>query len=304
VSTTYFNRGAGAGSEDSPFFQLKAIPLTNLTNVPRDDSLENVFNPFLPVWRSSAANNFFDFGANFVSCNLKSVDSAGSISTVRSTVFDTILTGSEAVALHLNTTDQCLYVLLYESPSYRLIKIHDTTGVATNIGSSFTPSTAANWPKSFNSNSAYMLVDVDGHIRVYHRGFYHQINKSTGAIVTQNTAVTIGGFSLINTIYLSADNTVAAGRFATEGSSTTNNIVLTSLVSLSTGSLNTIKINPYAVTNERYVGDEIRYLISADSDKLFFGDVRSGESSVPFGYVYRADFDQFLQSVVDWYSGE
>jgi len=178
VSTTYFNKGSSSGSGDSPFYKLKPIPLINKTNIVRDDDFSSVSFTHIPVWRSAAANNYFVSAGTTTS--LYSINAAGVASLVGTSTFNTYLTSSSAACFFLSTSDQCLYVLLYASPQYRLIKISDTLGTTTTIGSAFTPSSATRWPTQIPSDPATMLDDGTGSIKVYFRGYTHQINKTTG----------------------------------------------------------------------------------------------------------------------------
>ena len=305
AGTSYFNAGSVGGNGDSPFYKLKPIPLINRTNIPKVSNYSSFAYTNLPVWRSAVANNYFQFDSIFSQVTLFSVNAAGTSSTLGTSTFTSYLTSSNAVAVHLNTTDQCLYVLLYESPQYRLIKVSDAAGTTTAIGSAFTPTTASRWPTHLKDDPATMLDDGTGSIKVMFRGYTHQINKTTGAIVTQDVAVTIGSYSLVNTFYMSLDNAVAVSPIQDTGVGGSSSVLkIPNLVTVDCGQLFDLRLVSERVT-ERLVDNSFDTLLLVDNDKIFVGKVdgSSGSGQNIFGYVYRSDFDQFLRSVADWSVG-
>jgi len=258
----------------------------------------------MPVWRTAVANNYFVFNSTYSEVGLYSVSSSGVSSLLTTVLFTTYLTSSNAVSAYLSTADQCLYLLLFESPQYRLIKVNDASGAVTTIGAAFTPATANNWPSEFTS-----IVDNGaGGLKIYYRGFEHTLNKTTGAIVSQDVAVTLGSYSLINTYYVTSDGTIAIAPFNSMGAAVgTSSTHFFEVISQSTGIVRGLRLADVSFTDKVDVSsfNAVRGLVVCDNDKLFLGLVDGGTSASQscFGYVYRADFDQFLQSVVDWYVG-
>ncbi len=305
MSTTYFNRGS-ATSSDSPFYKLKNIPLLNKTNVEKISSF-NTTNGItnLPVWRSAVANNYFSFDTGGVNVSLYSVNSAGTSSLITTVLFTTYLTNSNVASAYLSSADQCLYLLLYESPQYRLIKVNDASGAVTTIGAAFTPATANNWPIDTTFTS---IVDTGSGLKIYYRGFEHTLNKTTGAIVSQDVAVTLGSYSLVNTNYVTVDGTIAIAPFISAGAAIgTSSTLFFEIISQTSGVIRSLTLEDTSFTDSVVFNNfsSVMGFLLVDNDKLFLGraDGSAGSSQDCFGYVYRSDFDQFLSSVVSWYIG-
>jgi len=303
VSTSYFNTNNGGGNGISPFHTLKKIPLTNKTYVERSSTIGNPTDTDggIPVWRAAVANNVFVI-LTASTLKLSSINSAGTETIIASIDTATYLASSTIVGIHLNTADQCLYLLINASANYRLIKISDSGGAVTTIGASFAPATAVNWPTSTGS-PATCYVDSGANFRIIYRGVYHTINKSTGAIVTQDTAITVGSFSLVNTNYLSSDGATASTALIGSGVSGVSDTNVPVIVNTTSGIISHLTLPTEYIFDSwrQYDNNSTAGIIMIDDDKLFLGDY---DSTTPkFGYVYRADFDQFLQSVVDWYTG-
>lgn len=303
MATSYFgNRSAAMG--DGPFYKLKKIPLLNKTNVERSSTIGNPSDTDagIPVWRAAVANNVFTV-LTTSTLKLSSINSAGTETVIANIDTTTYLASSVIVGLHLNTIDQCLYVLIGASgTTFRLIKVSDSGGAVTTIGSSFTPATTVNWPSTTQSFGT-CYVDSGGDFRIIYRGFYHRLNKTTGAIVSQDTAITIGSFSLVGTNYLSIDGTTAATQLVGSGVSGTSDTNVPMIVNSASGIINHLTLPTEYIFDSwrQYDNNSSSGIIMVDDDKLYLGDYDSGAPK--FGYVYRADFDQFLQSVVDWYTG-
>lgn len=301
AGTSYFgNRSTSSG--ESPFHKLKNIPLTNKTLVESSGTNSAVYIKGIPVYRSAAANYRFIISSSSIVLRLDQV--SGSPSTITTVDPTTYLATSVVVAVHLNSTDQCLYVLVKSGTSFRALKIADTSGTVTTLGSSFIPATGVNWPSNL-SDSASVEIDGSGHLRISINGSYHQLNKTTGAIVSQDNSYTIGSYSLLDTDYISVDGTIAASKFSGQGIETGSSALWFPRLVSSTAGIIAGKAIPISyvfsgfsdtIDNNSFVN---RILV--DSDKVFIGDI--GGATDAFGYFNRADYDQFLLSVSDWYVG-
>lgn len=304
AGTSYFNSGSRNAVGESPFYKLKNIPLPSKTNF----SLATNSPSGLPVFRSAVANNVFRTTGS-TNIKLVTLNANGTETTVTNVATTTYLAGSVRAVLHLNTTDQCLYVLCVNSGTYQLLKITDGAGTTSTIGSSFTPTTAGNWPTSDTTaglgSSGVMYVDGAGHLRVYCNGYYHQINRTTGAIVSQDTAVTIGSYNLKDTTYLTTDSAIASSILSGSPSSNYPYIKFRNITSSISGMINSITFPDNYVLSGKIQSSpsDATYITMVDSDKVFIGSATESTNIEPFGYFYRSDFDQFLQSVVDWYAG-
>lgn len=287
---------ASSTSGDSPFHKLKLIPLLNKTN---SGTVKKI-----PVWRSAAANNSFQLLAGGDSWTLSSTNSSGVDSTIATLTASTYLGSTPLVTLfHVNTAAQCMYVLLRNSANQMiLVKTDDVTGTTTAIGSAFTPTTVARWPTS--AIEGVMSIDGSGHMRVSYRGFYHQINVTTGSIVTQDTALVIGSYNTSWVSYTTVDGTIGLQTFAPVSDTTgAESMGLGGLLSTTSGHTIYLKLPMRDVMlggNYQNTGNTPFCL--ADSDKIFLDAYSQDADQGLRGYIYRADFDAMLRSVVDWYA--
>lgn len=262
----------------------------------------------IPVIRSGVNNKVFYSGAD-TDISLLTYSSAGAESTVASISFTTYLASSNVVAYHLNSADTCLYVLLYESPSYQIIKIDDTTGVVTSIGTPFTPTTAANWPLTGNARGAGFEVDtVSGHLKLMHNGFTHLIHKTTGAIVSQDVAVTLGAFLAKDVFYVTQDGSLG---LTNQGQGVGIDAAYRSTLTLvsSTYGILPYKIIPHSQSGAVLPLQSLSAINSAfslvDNDKVCLSYIfQSGGASSSSQIIYsRTEFDKYLKSCADFSSG-
>lgn len=301
MPVNYFGNRSSSNS-DSPFYKLKNILLPNRTNIAIGSTYLGI-----PVYRSAVANNTFKF-PTASTVTLNSITSAGGETVVATVDVTSVLASGVVACVHLNSTDQCLYLLVAASgTTFQLMKVSDSTGVLTGLGSSFTPANPTRWVNNRLGTSARgtMFIDGSSHIRVYMNGYYHQINKTTGAIVTQDTAVAIGSYNLKNTAYVNAAGTIATQFPQTGGVSGDQGLRFQAIHAVSSGIITDFNIEVSKVFEQRqsYVGSDFVEMIIVDSDKIYFGDLGTGGNSKNFGYYNISDFDQCLQSIVDWYSG-
>lgn len=297
-----FRQGSSNSSGGTVLYVPKISPVTNLLygGVGKLSAL--------PVVRSGVNNKVF-YSLDDISISLLSYSSLGAESTVASITFTTYLTSSNVVAYHLNSANTCLYVLLYESPQYRVIKIDDTTGVVTTIGSAFTPTTAANWPQTSNGRGAGFEVDtVSGHLKVTYNGFTHLINKSTGAIVSQDTAFTLGSFLAKDVFYVTQDGSVG---LTNQGQGVSVDPAYRSTFTLISASYGILpyKVVPHAQAGLTLPIQSLSAMNSVfsliDNDKVCLSHIfQSGGSSTSSQIIYsRTEFDKYLKSCVAFSSG-
>lgn len=296
--STFGNRGGGSG--DSPFYKIKRIPLINRTNVTSDTDAR------MSVWRAAAANNEFSLLTSST-LNLRGTNSSG-VATSIATLDVTTYSGSTPtiVGLHLNTAAQCMYVLIRNSLNeLRLIKMDDTTGVHSAVGSLFTPTTPARWPASSGTamlGLSQMWVDGGGHLRIQGGGYYHQLNTTTGSVVTQDTALVIGSFNTSWVNYVTTDGATGIGGLSFNSSVTGREVVTVSnIVNATSGHFN-ITTSNFNLLDDINYANEVMGLCTVDDDKLFIGVTAALNTSYK-GYVYRSEFDLMLQSIVDWQAG-
>lgn len=301
MGLVYFNSASknGTGSVASPLFQPK--PQFNLYNTYKDatglkyETTGRAYN-----WRSGAGNYGWDNNGGQIT--LSSVNSSGVVSTVATTTLTTLLTSAQqSPAFHYSSADQCWYFLLSDGSSLlRLVKMNDTTGVFTGVGTSFTPTTFANWGGNGSTPQiAQIYIDsVTGHLKVIYNGYYHLLNKSTGAIVSQNTQITLGSFNSSSCNYFTADGVIGLTPFF-DVFSTTSLARLPRLVHSTSGHL-TSTVVPLS-----FVGDNVGRSVQGtiDGDKLIIGAYPNPSSSVnPTIIILRSDYDKLIQSIYDYYT--
>lgn len=299
-----FNQWGSGSVGNTPLYRLKPTPVTNLLygggNAIRS----------LPVIRSGVNNKVFKADISTQQIQLLSYTSLGVESTVATITFTTYLAGSVVVATHLNSTDSCLYILLFASSNYQLIKINDTTGAVTAIGSPFTPTTALNWPTGMSTGFAGMQIDtVSGHVQVRYNGYTHLINKTTGAIVSQNAAITIGSYLAIGVWYLTQDGTIGLSNSQPAYGMGAGSATIPCLISSSYG-LSGIKAIPATQdgfivqpTETHYPMHQLLHLV--DNDKICQSHLYSSSGTNTFtpNIYLRSEFDKYLKSCVDLTSG-
>lgn len=253
----------------------------------------------VPVWRSGASDKSFS-ATSTTGITLYTTASTGVRSSVAAITYTTYLASSNGIAFHLNSTDTCLYALLNAGTSYQLIKISDTTGVVTAIGSSFVPTTDANW----NGGGTLSIDAGSGYLKYTSNGFYHLLNKTTGAIVSQNTAVSLGSYLARNVFYCTQDGSVGVSPdlgcttfvtglyyFPNLVSSSYGHIPSMALPSASAGNL-TVSSSPYPLYKPS--------IVLVDTDKVLISTALIDTSqAIGAKYYTLTDFDKFIKSVAD-----
>jgi len=253
----------------------------------------------IPVYRSGAGDKSF-YATAATGITLYTTASTGVRSSTAVITYTTYLASSSGVAFHINSTDTCLYVLLFAGSSLQLIKISDTTGVVTAIGSSFTPTTIANW-----SGGGTLSVDsVSGHLKYVSNGFYHLINKTTGAIVSQNTAVSLGSYLARNVFYVTQDGSVGVSPDIGTTTLLTGEYYFPNLVSSSYGHITAFGL-PLASAGSLPVSNgqtplQQNVVTLVDSDKVLISlSLVDSGNATPAKYYLLSDFDKYIKSIAD-----
>lgn len=260
-----------------------------------------------PVWRSGASDKYFRSTSTWVNDTGIELHSytATTDTLIASIGYQTATSSPSStagVAYHMNSTDQCLYVLVQYNAGtshWRLIKISDTTGAVTTIGSDFTPTSPQNWPVFGSFQQGCMALDTaSGHIKITYNGVYHLLNKSTGAIVTQDAPIpAIGAYYTSGVNYITADGSIGAkGGFVPDGTNTT--ITTPSLISSSFGVL---KPTVFTHTLCRLPWTSSTFH-TIDSDKLVAystTDGATGTGQKLATILYRSEWDKVLKSTHD-----
>lgn len=299
--------GVDSGNNGAIFKRLKPYPTPNiLTTLPANA---------IPVVRSGNSNYFLPNATTSTSdtnhMTVVSLYASYPVALILSTDFTLIAAGAKILAMFLSSADQCMYVLFKGSDLVvRLSKISDTTGAVTNIGS-FTPVTAVNW--SLNIGTATLEI-VGGDLRYVNNGFSHTINKTTGAIITQDVPFGLSGYTTINANYLSVDSTIYSYGELTalppsdvnscEGSLTTPSVSHASIGIVRSQTVNIVDVLGVTVKGFGVSQSSIVRLpyVLIDNDKMCFTQYLSNQGC-PLSVVTRASFDDFLLSIVNWHGG-
>ena len=295
-----FNQWGNTGNGNFLLYQMKPTPLTTQLY-----GQGNGTYSYVPVVRSGASDKSFKINST-TTLELYTTSSLGAETLVATITYNTYLASSEACAYHMNSTDTCLYVLLRDANTLRLIKVNDTTGVVTTIGSSFTPTTPTNWPDSDTEMTLMEVDSVSGHISLKFNGYSHSIHKTTGAIVTQDVSVTIGGFLAKKVRYVTQDGT--CGITDNSVSSLVSEYSLPSTVHATYGHITGYGVPQASFGNIRAgsTADVIRVRLRnyclVDNDKIlnagFYGDSNAG-----WKLYQRTEFDKLIKSIAELGAG-
>lgn len=250
------------------------------------------------AYRSGAANRGLRVESQTV-VKLVSVASTGADTVVANFDPTSYLPNAQLLnpeVICYSSSDQCWYIILsYANPMHiRLIKVDDTTGAVTALGSSFNPTNPqVSWPSVANGNTAtsFYLDNTTGHLKLICNGFYHLINKSTGAIVSQDTPLSLvsGSYSLLGCGYITQDNTVGHGSMSVSSGVTYARLFGTS------GHLGTLTI-PEAHLN--FAPMFLKRLNYIDHDKMYVGSANATSGGIKVVTV--AEYDKFLKAVYDY----
>lgn len=288
--TQYFGKPSGTSASDI-FYRMKRVPLLNLKRSGSGDGSLDI-----PTMRSGISN-FFRL-VSPTSLTLRNSLTNTIVATVAST---SILASSQFCSYYLDSTDQCLYVLVEDNTQLKLAKISDTTGVVTDIGSAFTPANFANWPKS-SSVMGFGFMDkvATNELRVIQNGFIHKVDKAVGGIITEDTPIVVGDYITAGANYInSTSDIVAASSFGVpdSSSSTLSSITLPEVFTVKTGiRKSTVLISDFLpVANSRTAS-----CLAIDDKWLCYVDQ---DDPTPLKVILRSDFERLLESVVNYEAG-
>jgi len=298
-----FNPQSSGGTGSSLLYRMKPLPVTTQLYGQGTTNTSTI-----PVWRSGASQSSFD-ATSFTGITLYNTSSTGSRTITATITYTTYLASSNAMAYHLNSTDSCLYVLLATSTQLQLVKINDTTGVVTSIGSAITPTTMANWNGGVSGNIATMTTDIaTGYLKVTFNGFYHMLNKSTGAVVSQNNVISLGSYLARDVFYVTQDGTVGVSIDFGTIVFTNDRVSFPNMVSSSYGHLSAIGLPGTLVggltldyTSQALGGGSF---FTVDTDKICVSRALiNNANAIGAKYYSITDFDKFVQSVANLSAG-
>ena len=301
MGVEYYNpSSSGSNSVGSPFYQPRLQTNPYNTYIDTVNTSSQAWESFhrLYGWRSGAGN--YGWYNNSGSVVLSSISPSGVATTVATTALTSLLASAgQQPIFHQNSADQCVYFLLSDGTQLKLYKMNDTTGVFTAIGSTFTPTTIANWPTfSAGYTQGHMYVDTGtGHLKVICNGKYHLLNKSTGAIVSQDTAITLGAFNTTALSYFTTDGTIGTNPIFTVYA-TSSQAFIPRIVHSSSGHYK------HRVVPASLMGDSIFRTVygTIDSDKLVLDQYPNNSTNeVSSTVVLRSDYDKFIQSIYSYY---
>lgn len=297
----YFNPSSSSSSSVGTLTpRLKPIPFsyctygTSYTPVPRAGAFDK-------LWITNTAAQL----------QLYTTSSVGVPTVVGSVNYTTYLASAQAACFHMNTTDTCIYVLVNAGTTYQLLKMNDTTGVVTAIGSNFTPTTPTNWPK--NAAGYYGTMEIDsgtGYLRIVANGNVHQLNKTTGAIVTQDVAISTLGSYLLNGVgYVTQDGSVGL-KYLSLGLGSVNDRSLQACVHSSYGWLLQTpfpdSLVPPVIGGSDYTSSvlSLREMILVDNDKVMITPmIQAGDPPATARLYYRTDIDKLIKVSADILAG-
>jgi len=296
-----FNQWGSGSSGSFLLHRMKPTPLTTQLY-----GQGNGTSPYIPVVRSGASDKSFKTNSD-TTIELFTTSSLGAETSVANITYTTYLSGGQSVAMHMNSADTCMYILLRVSNSLGFIKVNDTTGVVTTIGASFTPTTPLNWP---TIGAGMTLMEVDsgsGHLKITCNGVVHLVNKTTGAIVSQDTPVVIGSFLAKGVYYVTQDGTT--GLALTSGvSSLVSEYAVPPTVHSTYGHVAGYAL-PQSLTGYIRAGEAatvsllaLRNYLLVDNDKVLNA---STYTASPAGWkLYpRTEFDKLITSVAELGAG-
>ncbi len=297
AGTSYFNTGSAGNGTGSPYPKLIATPNPYITNkFGGNGSFVTTETSLFYAYRAPVGNRGLRI-LSATSVSLLEVQSNGSTTTVSN--FDPTSYLPNGVInpqqICYSTVDQCWYILItYVNPTHcRLIKVADTTGAVTAIGSAFNPANPSiSWPSMAQGHilTSFYLDNVSGHLKLICNGFYHLINKATGAIVSQDTPLTLatGSYSLLGCSYITQSNRVAVG-YVNSFLATGDNSVRFIRLYGSSGLIGALTI-PHSHLS--FSTDKISKVNYIDHDKFYVGD---GSQIVTV-----AEYDKFLEAFYDY----
>lgn len=292
------NFGANNNSGEI-YSRIKSSPTPNM--------LRTMAAEDIPVVRSGVVTYFQV--TNNTTVLLKSSSSGATIATITAVAS---LASSTFRTYHLSSVDACLYCLLYDGAGNALvIKISDTTGAVTVLGSPFAVATPAKWSATPESGFIERVGDL---LKIINSGVYHEISVTTGALVSEDNIISSGGY-VITPTYISASNDIfAAGviRLSDKASLIWHEEHINPPTLAKTGvgivaGLNLPVAAPFGSGTGigAYVNSTTNTfpLISVDNDRICFLSYSGVSGVFPVKVALRSSYDSFLQSVLNYAAG-
>lgn len=291
------NFGAG-NSQQGVFSRIKPYPTPNIqSKIAWDCSIpvvrsgnKNYFRPMLqPTGHADLARYLRLYTTN-PDAMVVEVD------------FNTVTAGARWLTMCISSADSCMYVVVRGTDTLiRLVKVSDTTGAITSIGSGFTPSTPTNW-QLFST-----LEDLGTSIRLKCNGVYHDIVKATGAVASEDTAFGIVNALLPSAVYTSLDGSIVASNLYYLNTVAYTHDMLTPEIShASVGTIDNLSVSSgdvfgsYITAGGSTTG--VYPIVLVDNDKIAFSGIYSG-ANPPIHIATRVSYDAFLQSIVNYAAG-
>lgn len=295
MSVTYFgSRSSGSGGSPYPKLVTTPNPFT-LYKVGGNGAFLPSVNTLYPAYRTGAGDRGLRVESPSV-VKLIQVNSNGSETVLANFNPQSYLPNAIQVlpqCICYSTTDQCWYILLtYSNPDrLRLLKVDDTTGAVTAIGAAFNPANPDTaWPCATNAHflTSFYLDNVTGHLKILCNGYHHLLNKTTGAIVSQDVPATLTGgvYSLVGCGYLTRDSTVGVGVTSVVG---TSEAVSIARLFGNNGNLASLNLPSSLFNFECSLMQRVNYI---DHDKMYVG----GQGTTP-RVVTVAEYDAFITAL-------
>lgn len=290
----------GANNNSGAIFsRVKSLPTPNM--------LRAMSNNDIPVVRSGVVT-YFQITDN-TTVLLKNSSSGATIATVTAIAS---LASSTFKTYHLSSVDSCLYCLLYDGAgNARVIKINDTTGAVTPLGSAFAVATPANWVITPESS---FIERVGDNLKIIGNGVYHEVSTTTGVLLTQDNAISSGGYVITPTYVSASSNIYASGviRLMDKSSLIYQDGHINAPILAQTGvgvvtGLNLPISAPFGTGTGIGIFStstvNVFPIISVDNDKVCFINYSGQQGSLPVKVALRSSYDSFLQSVINYAAG-
>ena len=291
----------GSNSQQGVFTRIKPYPTPNVQSIVSDGGI--------PVVRSGN-KNYFIFNRTTTNGDaayrtVLSLYTTNPDALVVAFDFTSIVASAKILAAWLSSSDQAMFIV-YKGVDglIRLSSMNDNTGAMTHIGSGFTPTTPANW--SFGK-----LELIGGDLKYTYNGKYHTLNKTTGAVISQDNVFGLAGYATTGADYVSLDGAIYSTGDLRATTLNTNSvlngaILIPKVASTVCGVIEskyTTIVDVFGAVNYGYSSTPFPFdVVLVDNDKMAFTSFIS-QHGIPLNMVLRASYDEFLSSVVNWWGG-
>lgn len=254
-------------------------------------------NTVIPVMRSGVNNRFTISSTSPLSANVVLTNNATDAVIATVAVTDVIASGNW-IGFYLDSTDQGLYALARNSSTgaVQLDKIDDSSGTRSHIGSSFAPTTTANWIP-LNGLSGVFMQRVGNDLEVFiqvsaTKTVKHVINITTGVPSSQNVAGQIDGTSgdRAGPLYRTSDGLYGINSFSI---STTYQARVGMFTPSIRGQFNT-SFGDFFADLSHISGATSMGLIAIDSDKVCLSTIGTSAQSVTNNVYTREEMDRLI----------